>query len=80
MPATLTTLIGWRRCSPRTTRAVSRSIPVVISSGVHPGRDFVGRAQVLQNWVVEGRLYMEPVEVDGGDIDVAVQELYKPPS
>ena len=25
------------------------------------------------------RLYLEPVEVGGGDIDVAVQELYKPP-
>ena len=30
--------------------------------------------------VVEGRLYMEPVEVGSGDIDAAVQELYKPPS
>jgi len=29
--------------------------------------------------VAEGRLYMEPVEGDGGDIDAAVQELYKPP-
>jgi hypothetical protein len=29
--------------------------------------------------VVEGRLYMEPVETDGGDIAAAVQELYKPP-
>jgi hypothetical protein len=29
--------------------------------------------------VVEGRLYMEPVETDGGDIEAAVQELYKPP-
>ena len=34
---------------------------------VHPDRDFVGRAQVL-----------EPVEVGGDDIDAAVQELYKP--
>jgi hypothetical protein len=104
------------------------------SQPLHPGRDFVGRAQVLQNWlsvfegvpdfsselvasavngetewgesywrghhtdgsgfamrgvtifvvhdglVVEGRLYMEPVEVGSGDIDAAVQELYKPPS
>jgi hypothetical protein len=25
------------------------------------------------------RLYMEPVEADGGDIEAAVQELYKPP-
>lgn len=29
--------------------------------------------------VVEGRLYMEPVETDGGDIAAAVQELYRPP-
>ena len=29
--------------------------------------------------VVAGRLYMEPVEVDGGDIDASVQQLYKPP-
>ena len=27
----------------------------------------------------EGRLYMEPLEADGGDIEAAVQELYKPP-
>jgi hypothetical protein len=26
------------------------------------------------------RLYLEPVEQGGGDIDAAVQELYKPPS
>jgi hypothetical protein len=30
--------------------------------------------------VVEGRLYMEPVEGDGGDIEAAVQGLYQPPS
>jgi ketosteroid isomerase-like protein len=30
--------------------------------------------------VSQGRLYMEPVEGDGGDIEAAVQELYKPPS
>ena len=29
--------------------------------------------------VAEGRLYMEPVEADGGDIESAVQELYRPP-
>jgi ketosteroid isomerase-like protein len=29
--------------------------------------------------VAEGRLYVEPVEADGGDIAAAVQELYKPP-
>lgn len=101
---------------------------------VHPGRGFVGSAQVLENWssvfegvpdfaaelvassvdrdtewgewswqghhadgspfamrgvlillvrddlVAEGRLYMESVETEGGDIGAAVQELYKPPS
>jgi ketosteroid isomerase-like protein len=100
---------------------------------VHPGRAFVGRAQVLENWssvfegvpdfssellgssvdgdiewgewhwyghhvdgspfamrgvtvfvvrdglIAEGRLYMEPVDTEGGDIEAAVQELYKPP-
>ena len=30
--------------------------------------------------IVEGRLYMEPVELGGGDIDAAVQQLYKPPA
>ena len=34
---------------------------------------------VRDGLVREGRLYMEPVEVGGGDIDAAVQELYKPP-
>jgi len=29
--------------------------------------------------IAEGRLYMEPVGTDGGDIDAAVQELYRPP-
>ncbi len=29
--------------------------------------------------VAEGRLYMEPVDVSGGDIEEAVRELYKPP-
>ncbi len=33
---------------------------------------------VRDGLVVEGRLYMEPVEADGGDIEAAVQELYKP--
>jgi len=105
---------------------------------LHPTRDFVGRAQVLENWtavfegvpdftaellassvngdnewgewdwrghhsdgsrfamrgitilvvrdglISEGRLYLEPVEVDGGDIGDAVERLYKatstPPS
>lgn len=35
---------------------------------------------VRDGLIAEGRLYMEPVEQDGGDIDVAVQELYKPPA
>jgi hypothetical protein len=34
---------------------------------------------VRDSMVAEGRLYMEPVEADGGDIEAAVQELYKPP-
>jgi SnoaL-like domain len=100
---------------------------------VHPGRSFVGRAQVLKNWtavfegvpdfvsdlvslvvdgdrewaewqwhghhlngsafamlgttiflirdglVAEGRLYMEPLDAAGEDIEAAVRELYKPP-
>lgn len=29
--------------------------------------------------VTEARLYMEPVDLGGGDIGAAVQELYKPP-
>ncbi len=101
---------------------------------IHPGRGFVGNAQVLENWssvfegvpdftaelvasaangdaewgewswlgrhvdgspfamrgvtivvvrddlIAEGRLYMEPVQGDGGDIEAAVQELYRPPA
>ncbi|HEY7048905.1 MAG TPA: nuclear transport factor 2 family protein [Jatrophihabitantaceae bacterium] len=35
---------------------------------------------VRDGLVVEGRLYMEPVQSDGGDIEAAVQDLYKPPS
>ncbi len=34
---------------------------------------------VRDGLVAEGRLYMESVETDGGDIEAAVQELYKPP-
>ena len=34
---------------------------------------------VRDGMVAEGRLYMESVETDGGDIQAAVQELYKPP-
>jgi ketosteroid isomerase-like protein len=35
---------------------------------------------VRDDLIAEGRLFMEPVETDGGDIEAAVQELYKPPS
>jgi SnoaL-like protein len=34
---------------------------------------------VRDGLIAEGRLYMEPVEADGGEIQAAVQELYKPP-
>ena len=30
--------------------------------------------------VTQARLYLEPVDADGGDIDAAVQEMYRPPS
>jgi ketosteroid isomerase-like protein len=47
------------------------------------GEDFAMRGVtvfvVRGGSVVEGRLYMEPVESDGEDIEAAVQELYKPP-
>ena len=29
--------------------------------------------------IAEGRLYMEPVDVEGGDIEASVEELYRPP-
>jgi len=35
---------------------------------------------VRDGLITEGRLYMEPVDVGGGGIDAAVQELYRPPS
>jgi hypothetical protein len=34
---------------------------------------------VRDGLVTEARLYMEPVEVGGGDIEDAVEQLYKPP-
>jgi ketosteroid isomerase-like protein len=34
---------------------------------------------VRDGLVTEMRLYMEPVELGGGDIDAAVEQLYKPP-
>lgn len=35
---------------------------------------------VRDGLIAEGRLYMEPVELDGGDIDVAVRQMYEPPA
>jgi len=35
---------------------------------------------VRDGLIAEGRLYMEPVELGGGDIDAAVQQLYQPPT
>jgi hypothetical protein len=35
---------------------------------------------VRDDVIVEGRLCMEPVEQDEQDIEVAVSELYKPPT
>lgn len=34
---------------------------------------------VRDNLIAEGRLFMEPVEMDSADIEAAVQDLYKPP-
>jgi ketosteroid isomerase-like protein len=52
--------------------------------GRHPdGSPFAMRGVTIlvvrDGLVAEARLYMEPVEIGGGDIDVAVQQLYKPP-
>ena len=35
---------------------------------------------VRDGLIADGRLYMEPVDADGGDIQAAVNELYKPPT
>ena len=35
---------------------------------------------VRDDLIAAGRLYMEPVEADGVDIDASVQEMYKPPA
>ena len=35
---------------------------------------------VRDGLVAEGRLYVEPVDADGEDIDAAVEELYRPPT
>jgi len=34
---------------------------------------------VTDGLIADMRLYLEPVDIAGGDIDVAVQELYRPP-
>jgi ketosteroid isomerase-like protein len=47
------------------------------------GSDFAMRGVTIfvvrDGLIAEGRLYMEPVESKGGNIEAAVQELYKPP-
>ncbi|QWZ06346.1 nuclear transport factor 2 family protein [Nocardioides panacis] len=53
--------------------------------GRHPdGASFAMRGvtvlRVRDGLIAEARLYMEPVESGGADIDAAVQELYRPPS
>ena len=53
--------------------------------GRHPdGTPFAMRGVTLMvvrdGLIAEGRLYLEPVDLGGADIDAAVQELYKPPS
>lgn len=35
---------------------------------------------VRDGLIAEARLYMEPVDDDGGDIEAAVKELYRPPA
>ncbi len=35
---------------------------------------------VRDGLIAAARLYMEPVDVEGGDIDASVQELYRPPA
>lgn len=34
---------------------------------------------VRDGLITEGRLYMEPVETDAGDIEASVRDLYQPP-
>ena len=53
--------------------------------GSHPdGSPFLMRGVtivIVENGLIRAaRLYMDPVESDGSDIDVAVQDLYRPPS
>lgn len=40
----------------------------------------VSIVEVRDGLIARAHLYMEPVEVGGGDIDDSVRELYKPPS
>jgi ketosteroid isomerase-like protein len=52
--------------------------------GHHPdGSPFAMRGVIIlvvrDGLIAAARLYMEPVDVEGGDIDAAVQELYQPP-
>ncbi len=52
--------------------------------GTHPdGSSFAMRGVTLlvvrDGLIAEGMLYMEPVDVVADDIEVAVQELYRPP-
>ena len=53
--------------------------------GTHTdGTPFMMRGVIIlvekNGLIAQARLYMEPVELVGGDIDAAVQELYKPPT
>jgi ketosteroid isomerase-like protein len=53
--------------------------------GHHPdGSPFAMRGVIIlvvrDSLIAAARLYMEPVDVEGGDIGAAVQELYRPPS
>ena len=47
------------------------------------GSDFAMRGVIVlgveDDHIAWGRLYMEPVELDGGDIDEMVKETYRPP-
>ena len=52
--------------------------------GRHPdGSAFAMRGVIILtvrgDLIAAARLYMEPVDTEGGDIDTAVRELYKPP-
>jgi len=65
-------------------RLTAHRVGRVALAGSSPGRlGFRHRGVAIfvvrDGLVAEGRLYMEPVEGDGGDIEAAVQELYKPP-